>query len=154
MAQLCFPSVSGSAWVQARDGDRSVRECFDRHYSRIRYRDGRRSKLFVGPGEKLVLRTVACDAIFVWRKFIDDSGQDGVNCAVFRNEGRQTSSRLILDAEEWAWWKWPGQRLYTYVDGKSVRSSNPGYCFQAAGWRKCGVTKWNRLTVLAKESAP
>ena len=150
MPQLCFPAIGGSAWIQARDGDASVRECFDRHYSRIHYADGRSPKLFVGPGQKIVLRTEECDAIFVWRKFIDDSGQDGVNCAVFRNESPRLSSDMILDAEEWARWRWPGERLYTYVDGRRILSRNPGYCFQAAGWRKCGVTKWNKLIVLEK----
>jgi len=51
-------------------------------------------KLFVGPGEKLVLRTWECDAIWVWRKFIDDSGQEGINCAI--SETNQTTDPRTL----------------------------------------------------------
>ena len=151
MFQLAFENDDGSPWIFAKDGDPNVRRMFDRHYSRRRYRDGRRvPALFVGPGEKIVLRTPRCDAIFVWRKFISDDQQEGVNCAVFRNESAFRSSSLILEAEEIAWRRWPGERFYTYVNGAQIRSSNPGFCFQAAGWRKCGVTKWRGLTILEK----
>ena len=47
---------------------------------------------------------------------------------------------MILAAEELAWRRWPGERLYTYVAPWMVHSSNPGYCFQVAGWRKCRTT--------------
>jgi hypothetical protein len=39
----------------------------------------------------------------------------------------------------------------TYVDRKKVRSSNPGFCFLAAGWRRCGTTR-SGLEVLERES--
>jgi hypothetical protein len=55
-----------------------------------------------------------------------------------------------MDAEQHAWSRWPGQRLYTYVDPKSVKSRNPGYCFRCAGWRRCGVTKVNKLWIFEK----
>lgn len=127
-------------WLPAKDGDHRARAIFDRHYSRRRYRDGRKPVQFVGPGEKMVLLTVECDALFVWRKFISDDGQEGVNCAVFRNESPAQSSTLILEAEELAWRRWPGERFYTYVNPRRVRSSNPGFCFLMAGWRRCGRT--------------
>ena len=65
-------------------------------------------------------------------------GQPGVYCPVFRNEGPVRSSDLIRAAMELAWFRWPGERLFTYVDPGLVRSTNPGYCFLMAGWRKCG----------------
>lgn len=38
--------------------------------------------------------------------------------------------------------RWPQEaRHYTYVAPQRVRSTNPGYCFQQAGWRRCGLTK-------------
>lgn len=85
--------------------------------------------------------------MFVWRKFIDDSGQRGINCAVFRNEApqRYLSSDLVRQADAIADFCWPGERHYTYVNPKAVRSRNPGYCFVAAGWRKCGMTKGGLL---------
>lgn len=150
MVQLSFPNDDGSAWIITRDGDPNVRKVFDRHYSRTRYKDGRKPKLILGPGQKLVLRTARCDAIFGWRKYISDDGQDGVNCAFFRNEGPRLSSDLILEAESIAWARWPGERFYTYVDSRRVKSTNPGYCFLMAGWRKCGLTKVRKLTILEK----
>jgi hypothetical protein len=132
-------------WHSVKDGNPLALDLYLRHYSARVYRDGRVRKLFCGPGEKMVLLTPDNDALFVWRKFIDDSGQKGVNCAVFRNEGLLESSALISEAVELAKRRWPGERFYTYVNPKKVRSTNPGYCFQKAGWRKCGKTKGGLL---------
>ena len=132
-------------WWLTRDGDRDCLALYERHYSAYRYADGRQRKLFVGPGEKVVLRTERADALFVWRRFIDDSGQDGINCAVFRNEGPHLSSELIRQADAIADRLWPDRRHYTYVDRQKVASTNPGFCFLRAGWRRCGVTKGGLL---------
>lgn len=132
-------------WFLTKDGDASCLELYERHYSCYRYADGRRRTQFVGPGESIVLRSGDCDAMFVWRKFIDDSGQQGINCAVFRNEGPHKSSELIRQADAIADFVWPGERHYTYVDPKAVRSANPGFCFMAAGWRRAGMTKGGLL---------
>lgn len=140
----------GTYWFECRDGDDGAREIYDRHYSRIHYADGRQPKLFVGPGEKMVLITEAGDAIWCWRKFQNASGQKGINNAIFRNEGETLSSLLILDAEQLAWRRWPDERLYTYVQPNEIRSTNPGACYKAAGWRRCGITKWNKLVILEK----
>jgi len=128
-------------WYGVKDGNPVALEIYERHYSCYKYTDGRERTLFVGPGEKMVLLTKKHDALFVWRKFIDDSGQQGVNCAVFRNEGKVLSSLLIKEAVAICRRRWPKERLYTYVNPEKIRSSNPGYCFQKAAWRKCGKTK-------------
>ena len=128
-------------WWITKDGDLDCLDLYERHYSCYKYVDGRKRKLFVGPGEKVVLRTKAADAMFVWRKFIDDSGQTGINCAVFRNESPHRSSDLIRQADRIADCLWPNSRRYTFVRSEAVKSSNPGFCFIAAGWRKCGRTK-------------
>ncbi len=141
--------AAGHFWKIAKDGDPYLRATLDRHYSRRAYRDGRQVKLFVGPGEKIVMITEDAKAMWVWRKFIDASGQKGVNCAVFRNEGGFRSSDLIRDAEQIAWQRWPNERLYTFVNPKSIRSVNPGACYKAAGWKRCGVTKGG-LVILEK----
>ena len=127
-------------WWLTKDGDRDCLELYERHYSAYRYKDGRKRKLFIGPGEKVVLRTFPGDACFAWRKFIDDSGQEGINCAVFRNESRHKSSDLIRQADEIADCLWPNCRHYTFVRASAVKSTNPGYCFLVAGWRRCGQT--------------
>lgn len=99
-------------WWLTKDGDAEGLAMYERHYSAYRYRDGRRRSQFVGPGETIVLRTFDGDAFFVWRKFIDDCvfwhtiyerwyKQDGINCAVFRNENPQAylSSELVRQAD-------------------------------------------------------
>ena len=137
-------------WTMVRDGDPVALAIFKRHYSYRKYKDGRKPKLFVGPGEKLVLLTKCHGALFVWRKFVSDDGQEGVNCAVFRNETQIRSSDLIREAEKIAWRRWPGARFYTYVHPRKIKSVNPGYCFKAAGWRVCGKTKMRGLIILEK----
>ncbi len=136
-------------WLLAKDGDPILFQIYRRHYSCLNKNP--KIKQFVGPGEKMVLTTPDYSALWVWRKFIDhaEPKQQGVNCAVFRKEGNGLSSDLILAAEEWAWDRWSGERLYTYINGKKIMSTNPGYCFLMAGWKKCGNTKGG-LTILEK----
>lgn len=146
-------------WLAVKDGDSRVSDIYKRHYSCYQYADNRRSNpsyrnrhLVMGPGEKLVLLSADCRAIFGWRNFLDNSGQEGVNCAFFRNEGAfdgaVLSSSLILAAEKLATSKWPdNDRFYTYVDTRKVNGD--GYCFKMAGWRKCGRTK-KGLLILEK----
>lgn len=142
-------------WTRVKDGDERLAAIYFRHYSCHQYKDNRRQCgyrnrfLVMGPGEKMPLLATDGRAIFGWRKFKDASGQVGINCAFFRNEGDALSSLMILDAERHAWKRWPGERLYTYVNADAVQSRNPGYCFIKAGWRKCGHTKGG-LIVLEK----
>lgn len=153
-AGMMFPDM---LWLPVKDGDPRAFSLYSRHYTYRDYKDGRRRNfsnpsrhLIVGPGEKMVLLTADLRALFVWRKFISDSGEHGVNCAVFRNESDELSSRLILEAEQLAWQRWPGERLYTYVNPRKIKSANPGYCFKMAGWKRCGVTK-KGLLIMEKE---
>lgn len=140
----------GDTWIPIRDADPEARKMFDRHYSRYFYRDGRRPAKFVGPGEYIALTTPNRDALFVWRKFQSMDNQNGVNCAIFRNEGNRLSSELILEAEKIARQRWGNVRFYTYVNASKIRSNNPGCCFKKAGWWTCGMTKINKLIILEK----
>jgi len=148
--QPFLPLVLGEGWVEVKDGNDTGRALFDRHYSRYRYKDGRRPLLYVGPGAKMVLLTPCARALFVWRRFISRDGQEGVNCAIFRNEGAGRSSDLIMAADVLADQRWPGERHYTYVNPRALRSTNPGYCFLMAGWRHCGITKRHRYLILER----
>ena len=150
-------------WFGIHDGDPRARALFLRHYSCRHYNDSRRmagTKGFVrkimGPGEYMLLLTVSCDALFGWLHPLIPTadGQQGVRCSVFRNEGEILSSQLIEEACQLAWQRWPGERLYTYVDPKKIRSTNPGYCFLMAGWHRAGVTKVNRLLILERTTPP
>ena len=143
-------------WWLTKDGDKSCLALYERHYSAHRYADGRKRTQFVGPGAHIVLRTYDARAMFVWRKYIDDTipRQEGVECSVFRNEAprRYLSSELVRQADAIADFAWPSQRHYTKVRPSAVRSANPGFCFIAAGWRRCGYTK-NGLLLLERACA-
>ncbi len=142
------PGEFARFWRPSKDGDPVGFALYRRHYS-AKKNPRPKIRQFVGPGEKMVLIGVDGNALFAWRKFIDDSGQKGVNCAVFRNESEHLSSEMIREAMVFAWDRWPGERLYTTVDAKAVKSSNPGCCFIKAGWRKCGRTKKGLLILEA-----
>jgi hypothetical protein len=150
MRQMAFAT---DVWIEVRDGNDTARNIFDRHYSRYFYADGRKPKLFIGPGEKLVLLTPDALNLCAWRKFISRDGQTGVNCAIYRHEGGELASALLRSAMKIAWHRWPGERLYTYVDPKGVqptwRAARPtwGHCFYQAGWRFFGLTS-KRLHIL------
>jgi hypothetical protein len=145
------PFLFGEGWIEVRDGNDTARDIFDRHYSRYHYADGRKPMIFVGPGKKLVLLTSDALSVFVWRKYTSRDGQQGVNCAIFRNEGPTLSSDLIRAADAIADRRWPGERHFTYVDPRRIRSTNPGYCFKAAGWRFCGITKRRGYHILERQ---
>jgi hypothetical protein len=136
-------------WITVKDGNLVAADIFRRHYTyrvtraqiSLFWQRNRNYNLIAGPGEKTILITPCGRALFVWRKFRPMNDQSGVNCAVFRNEGAGLSSDLIRTADEIAWERWPGERLYTYVDPKSTRHKrDPGRCFLKAGWKHCGWT--------------
>ena len=124
----------------------------DRHYSRKKIG----SPQFMPPGRKLVLRNAEGTILFGWLWAKDEyrlDHQTGYNCTIFRNESDRKSSEIIIEAENLAVEKWGLNRFYTYVNAKKIRSSNPGYCFIRAGYKKIGVSKAG-LILLAKESTP
>lgn len=149
--------ISGH-WIAIRDGNPMAHHIAKRHYSYHSYLDGRHANvnnnhrhLIAGPGEKMVLITADGLSLFIWRKGRDKSGQVGVCCSLFHHESPDIlASDLILEAEALAWARWPGERLYTYVNPRRVKSTNPGYCFLCAGWRKCGKTQKLGLVILEK----
>jgi len=125
-------------WVPILDGDRIAADAYNRHYASERSRERRIERetlLTMGPGQKLLLSTPCRRAHFAWRVFIDDSGQSGVNCAWFFNEGAGVASDLVRAADTIADMRWPGLDHYTYVDEDKVRGNPPGNSFLHAGWR-------------------
>jgi hypothetical protein len=120
--------------------DDEMRQLADRHYSRRT--PGARQ--FAYSGRKLVLRDAAGSILFVWMypdAAMRMDGQEGYNCAIFRNESDRLSSEVILEAEGHAVGYWGPNRMYTYVDPTKVRSTNPGYCYLMAGWHAHGWSK-------------
>lgn len=129
----------GQHWYRVSRRDPRVVDLYSRHYSSKKNNKTMREWRDYGitaPGEDITLLTSDCSALFVWlkQKYVQND-QVGINCVVFRNEGMDLSSVLILEAEEWAEREWQAERLYTYVDPDEVKSNNPGYCFKKAGWK-------------------
>ena len=141
-------------WIGVHDGDLRALALLKRHYSYRRRAHGqpRGSPTFVGQGEKMVLLTVDGAALFTWQRSTCErnSGQVGVNCTVFRNEGPILSSELIKEAMQLAWQRWPEQRLFTYVWPAKIKSVKTGYCFKMACWKQCGRNADGRLIILEK----
>ena len=130
--------LPGNRWFGVKQTDPMAVDLYSRHYSSKKGGSQKADWLvhgIAGPGEVMTLLTADGTALFVWQKQkYSLAGQVGVNCVVFRNEGEQLSSELILDAEKLCQKKWPGERMFTYIDPAEIASSNPGYCFQMAGW--------------------
>lgn len=114
------------------------------------------------PGQTVVLvvgNALEGHALFGWWRphpsagIRQMNGLDGWTCTIFRNESPIRSSDLILEAEQLLHDADVGcgpDGLLTYVWDDRVRSTNPGYCFQLAGWRKIGRSADGRKTLLQK----
>ena len=130
----------------------------DRHYSRKTIG----SRQFAPPGRKLVLYIPGplwpfeVAAAWVWWHPHENApigrngcrradGYDGwYNCSLFRNESAPVlSSELIREAVDLVNKEWglPPYGYDTYVWPEKLRSINPGYCYQKAGWLKDGWSK-------------
>jgi hypothetical protein len=155
--------IPGGYWLPATGFHPTVVSMYLRHYSaakNVRRQDygSRRSRYqygVAGPGETMALITQLGDAVWIWRhdlvKRLD--AQEGVNCTIFRNEGPRQSSSLVLEADQIAWQRWPNApRHFTYVNGSTIQSANPGYCFKKAGWRHIGYSA-SGLHILAVDHA-
>lgn len=143
------PLLGFAGWVPVLDGHPAAVALYEGHYSArksLALRLARGSRQFGGAGSRTILLLHDESALFVWRRqrFRLDC-QFGVECSVFRNVGQafHRSSDLILAAERVAWGRWPGERLFTFVDPSATsarrsKSSRPGECFYRAGWVFCG----------------
>ncbi|MBP1893008.1 hypothetical protein J2Z18_002110 [Paenibacillus lactis] len=147
MNQLMLDLQQYGPWIVTHKGDRSCRLLADRHYSR--QRPGH--PMFTRPGRNLVLRSAAGDAVWVTWSGVRDDGMDAWECTLFRNESSIRSSEMIrfaVTATVAEWGKPPADGIITYVDGRKIRSTNPGCCFKAAGWRRIGKSKHRGLILL------
>jgi hypothetical protein len=127
----------------------------DRHYSRRTVG----SPQFMPPGQTIVLIGHDMRSLFGWWRPHPDAGitamngLDGWTCTIFRNEGAVLSSQLVVDAERAIAALGHGcgpDGMLTYVWGARVRSTNPGYCFQRAGWSKAGWSADGRKRLFRK----
>lgn len=137
-------------WERVTKFDARCAALADRHYSRRKVG----SPQFMPPGETIVLYRPG--AVFGWwrphpRSGIKQmNGLDGWTCTIFRNESTGLlSSELILAAEDFIT-DCGTDGLITYVFDAKIRSTNPGACFKAAGYRRTGRSADGRKTLLQK----
>jgi hypothetical protein len=123
------------------------------------------SKTFTGIGQEIVLVSSCGRAVWSVVRQLPPAPRgtprtgaipDGVPFVwrnnVFRNLGAGLSSSLITAAlivtyREWMarYGELPAERMRTEIDLRKVRSSNPGCCYQHAGWER-GVRHAGKIT--------
>lgn len=142
------PFLLGDDWNEVLDGNATARDIFRRHYSYRPRRGGRSNELIIGPGFKLVLVSSDGGALCCWRKEKHRTdGNAGVECSIFRRESGELASIMLSKAMARAWERFPGERLFTFVDPRKVEPTmvrgHPvwGFCFYKAGWRYVGLSK-------------
>jgi hypothetical protein len=144
--RVSLASVTG-LWRVSHKFDRDGARLADGHYSRRT--PG--SPQFMPPGETLVLVAPARDAVFGWWRphpnahIVPMNGLYGWTCTIFRRTGGAMASDLVLAAEielleadargDLAGPCGP-DGLLTYVWPSRIPSTNPGWCFQVAGWTR------------------
>src|SRR4029077_3956359 len=126
------------------------------------------SKSFTGCGQEIVLITDDENDVWacVYAKIPYARGANA-NCdrrlwrnMLFRNLSLSLSSELIVSATKETYLQWllrygrlPAERLRTEIKINAVRSKNPGYCYQCAGWEKAPITRRGMLYLYAPERA-
>lgn len=149
-------------WRMSYRADPRAAALADRHYSR--QKPGTRQ--FVPPGRCLVLTTEAADAVWTtswpFAQYVKHAWAGAWVNSLFRNESCHLTSDLIREAvaaTRWYWPEIPELGMVTMVDPRKVRSTNPGYCYKCAGFRKVGKTKggqvvWQMLAEDMPEAQP
>jgi hypothetical protein len=148
MGQLYIPFDD---FVIVKDGDLLASEIANRHYSRI-WRGNITQPRFMPPGKRLILMEPMGKWLFAWSfQLYRKDEQTGAQCTIFRNESNILSSKIILKSEEIWESKYGKTRKFTYVHPEKIKSVNPGYCFQCAGWKKAEVKSNRGLVLLVKD---
>lgn len=133
-------------WRTAHKASPHVLALADRHYTR----QSPGSRQCCRPGHNLVLLLEDCSAAWiVWRPIPEVGRMDDLEaweCTLFRNEGAELSSALVVSATAWTYreWGWPprdGLITAVGIDETARRRSKrhgPGWCFRCAGWEPIG----------------
>lgn len=158
-----WPQTSQLAhWERVKKDHPVGAKLADQHYNRRKIG----SPQWMPPGQTIVLlapgSTPQLGALFGWWRPDPDcgipsmNGLNGWTCTIFRRQGWPVlASTMILDAEQamtvFGYDIGP-DGLLTYVWDSKVESSNPGFCFKAAGWTVRGRSKDGRKTLLWKDA--
>ncbi len=135
-------SAHAARWQQSWRADPRSAALADRHYNRQKIG----AKQYVPPGACLCLRV---GDLAVWvtsnpkAEYVQHAWAGAWVNSLFRNEGAGLSSELITEAVAItrSVWTPPPLGIVSFVDPRKVRSTNPGYCYQKAGWHHVGYTK-------------
>ena len=126
-------------WQLSHRFDRRALPIADSHYNRQKIG----SPQFVPPGRCLVLLTRNEDALWVtswpFPEFVRHAWPGAWINSLFCNRGPLLSSELILEAlavTRWLYGAPPPLGLITFVDSTKIKSTNPGFCYLQAGFRK------------------
>ena len=133
-------------WHLSHRADPLARELADRHYNRQKVG----TPQFVPPGRCLVLYAETATGRAFWitswpfAEYVKHRWAGAWVCSAFRNEGAAMSSVLIRQAVAATlayFGPSPELGMVTFVDPRKVRSTNPGFCYQCAGFIKDGATE-------------
>lgn len=133
-------------WRMSHRADPEACRIADRHYSRQKIG----SPQFVPPGRCLVLMAETPSGRALWvtswpfAQYVKHAWAGAWVCSLFRNEGAALSSLLIrqaVAATRAFFGAAPALGIITFVKPSAIRSTNPGYCYKAAGWRIAGAAK-------------
>lgn len=135
-------SLPALNWRLSHRADPVAVAIADRHYNR--QKPG--TPQFVPPGRCLVLLSDDTTALWVtswpYAAYVKHAWAGAWVNSLFRNEGAHLSSDLIRQAVAvtlWRW-SWPPLGMITFVDAGKIRSTNPGYCYLQAGFKRVGHT--------------
>jgi hypothetical protein len=133
-------------WRISHRADPKACALADRHYSRQKVG----SPQFVPPGRCLVLYAKTDGGEAVWctswpfAEYVKHAWAGAWVCSIFRNEGAALSSVLIeqaVAATRAFFGEPPENGIITFILPAAIRSTNPGYCYQRAGWKRVGAAK-------------
>jgi hypothetical protein len=141
-------------WQLSYRADPAVLPLADRHYNR--QKPG--TPQFVPPGSCLVLKTPACDAVWVtsWPhvEYVKHAWGGAWVCSLFRNESSHRASDLIRQAVAatlWCYGASPLLGMITFIDERHVRpimthgKATWGRTWVLAGFRAVGRTRGGLL---------
>lgn len=146
-------------WRVSHRFDKAALPLADRHYNRQKIG----SPQFVPPGRCLVLLSTDCKALWVtswpFAQYVKHAWAGAWVNSMFRNEGQQLSSHLILAAVQHTRFQWPeipDLGMITFINRDKVRKKRDfGRCYRKAGFRVTGETKGGLLALqLLPEEMP
>lgn len=134
--------MSASPWRLSHRYHRPLVELANRHYPRQK----RGTPQCIAPGTYLALISDDRTAGWVtrWPEFSQHAWAGAWENSLFRKEGPGRASDMIRHAVAHTRDKWPeipGLGMITFVNPGEVRSTNPGYCYIKAGFRRVGRTR-------------